>query len=491
MLFTRCPGCQTTFRITADTLRVANGAVRCGSCATVFSAFSGLQQDTLQDDLQTDDEFLSPTMQTRELAGIEEIASPEVDEVPTTEPEHEPEASVTDSPSQQADDELADIDAQLDTEDGDPQIPIVDTRAETEQDPAKDAEAFDSPLAFEEDAVSEAPTPEQQPQRADSAEASESSDKLHFDLPTDDWALLMNEIEKSTEAQAGAGDDASDGDPNPREEEAGPDAVDLWDVGDPAATESWTEIEMSTGENTGNEHVAVGELESPLDMNAPVGEAPTDAEASALLGAEPDISAAQVDATLSADPDPDLAEALEAGLQMQSAGDQRLHLWAVGCAALAFALVFQVVHHFRTPLAGQILVGSLVQGAYGLFGAELVPEWDLDQYEILNWVATEAGLGNLRITAQIRNNGPRTQPYPHIHLELKDRWEAVVGSRVFEPVEYLQPDADFSDPMIAGVTVPADFAVVDPGEDAYGFELDVCIQLGVSQLSCASQRVFE
>ena len=137
------------------------------------------------------------------------------------------------------------------------------------------------------------------------------------------------------------------------------------------------------------------------------------------------------------------------------------------------------------------MIGPVVQGAYSLFGVQLVPDWDLDQYEILNWVATEAGLGNLRITAQIRNNGPRTQPYPHIHLELKDRWEAVVGSRVFEPVEYLQPNADFDSAMIAGVTVPADFAVVDPGEDAYGFELDVCIQREAGLLSCSSQQVFE
>ena len=38
MLYTRCPACRTTFRITADALREADGNVRCGHCETVFNA---------------------------------------------------------------------------------------------------------------------------------------------------------------------------------------------------------------------------------------------------------------------------------------------------------------------------------------------------------------------------------------------------------------------------------------------------------------------
>lgn len=38
MLYTRCPACTTTFRITADALGEAGGQVRCGRCATIFNA---------------------------------------------------------------------------------------------------------------------------------------------------------------------------------------------------------------------------------------------------------------------------------------------------------------------------------------------------------------------------------------------------------------------------------------------------------------------
>ena len=94
MLYTRCPGCQTTFRLSADTLRVANGAVRCGNCATVFSAYSGLRQDSMPEGVGNDDELLSPTMQTQELAGIEEIESPALEAENEAEAEDAGEISV-------------------------------------------------------------------------------------------------------------------------------------------------------------------------------------------------------------------------------------------------------------------------------------------------------------------------------------------------------------------------------------------------------------
>ncbi len=40
MLFTRCPDCDTTFRVTDDALKKANGQVRCGRCASVFNAYA-------------------------------------------------------------------------------------------------------------------------------------------------------------------------------------------------------------------------------------------------------------------------------------------------------------------------------------------------------------------------------------------------------------------------------------------------------------------
>lgn len=41
-LATRCPACQTTFRVVQDQLKVSEGWVRCGRCNEVFNALEGL-----------------------------------------------------------------------------------------------------------------------------------------------------------------------------------------------------------------------------------------------------------------------------------------------------------------------------------------------------------------------------------------------------------------------------------------------------------------
>jgi len=44
-MFTRCPECETTFRLGAQDLRRAGGKVRCGECETVFNALEYLEEE--------------------------------------------------------------------------------------------------------------------------------------------------------------------------------------------------------------------------------------------------------------------------------------------------------------------------------------------------------------------------------------------------------------------------------------------------------------
>jgi hypothetical protein len=171
---------------------------------------------------------------------------------------------------------------------------------------------------------------------------------------------------------------------------------------------------------------------------------------------------------------------------------RRRGVWMAG-SALAFAvLAAQGVHHYRAELVSAPAVGSLVKITYEMLGAAVVPHWDIHQYEILDWIATAEpntrGKGSLRITARIKNRGPQYQPYPSVKLRLKDRWEEALGSRVFSPAEYLA--APPRKLMAPGETTRAEFDVVDPGQDAYGFELDVCIEVETDVLSCGSDKVF-
>ena len=47
-MFTRCPACETVFRVNPAILRVAQGQVRCGQCAEVFNALLTLSDDPRQ-----------------------------------------------------------------------------------------------------------------------------------------------------------------------------------------------------------------------------------------------------------------------------------------------------------------------------------------------------------------------------------------------------------------------------------------------------------
>lgn len=42
---TRCPGCNTTFRVTPEQIRARAGKVRCGKCAAVFNALDSLLEE--------------------------------------------------------------------------------------------------------------------------------------------------------------------------------------------------------------------------------------------------------------------------------------------------------------------------------------------------------------------------------------------------------------------------------------------------------------
>lgn len=44
-MLTRCPHCQTTFRVTTEQLKVRQGKVRCGSCRAVFDALESLTDE--------------------------------------------------------------------------------------------------------------------------------------------------------------------------------------------------------------------------------------------------------------------------------------------------------------------------------------------------------------------------------------------------------------------------------------------------------------
>jgi len=363
MLFTRCPDCDTTFRVTDDALRKANGQVRCGRCASVFNAYAERRE--------------------------------------------EPAEAVPDAPPQ----------------------PVAAGP------PAKPAEADMAARQVAGDTKpSAAPAPQSAPP--------EAGERRVPTAPTPPIQLVP---------------------PSPPEE---PRPAPLEPDADPLGALSVASVVAQLEQ---------GAVDASVDIS----------ELGELGVAQDAMPPAQVEAVLETEPLGDWQHALKES-------PRRIGWWTAGVAFGVVALVLQLLNHYRAELVKQPSVGALVQSAYAALGIVVLPRWDVRQYQILDWVATaepsSGGIGSLRITARIKNLGPEYQPYPDVNLRLKDRWEAAVGGRVFAPAEYLA--AAPRKLMAPGETARAQLELVDPGPDAYGFDLDVCVEVETHVLSCRNDKVF-
>lgn len=362
MLFTRCPDCRTTFRITADALSKAAGQVRCGRCACVFDAYSSLREQQVGAKRMAE-AAAAPSGNAAEQAPPEDRDDP----TPATAPAAGAPGASSVPPG---------IDAAAGPQPAEPRIRQQKLPGSPKPDPRLDA--------------------------TDSFEGLTVADVI-------------------AEVESGADDGAAD---------------------DLADTRTLVD--------------------------------------------------AQVDVVLDKHAD-DAATMPEWHLLPDQGTDRVSRRWLFASAAAALLLALQITHAYRAEIAGKAIVGPMLQEAYALLGSRVIPRWDLEQYAIVDWVATaepnSRGQGSLKITARIQNKGPRSQPHPHVHVRLMDRWESAVGSRIFEPDEYLT-GARSNRLMAPGATVRAELDVVDPGPDAYGFELDVCVESDERSLRCGGDAIF-
>jgi predicted Zn finger-like uncharacterized protein len=413
MLFTRCPDCGTTFRVTDDALNKAHGQVRCGRCARVFNAI---------------DEQREPPP---ELAGTEPGAAA------ATAAPHDVTAAAAN--------ERTAAGAQ-------PPSPADRVSAHGEAAaPGADARAIaharrESPAPTPRDAAAARPAP---------AAASEPQRAEH-EPPRTAGAPSAATPEKTARPPAAAPPADKDDDKAV--------ALDGGDFGAVTVADVVAEVALGTAAYPDPDEPLAG-VDSAIDSEL--------------------VTASQVERMLE-------TGELSVWLLEQEQANRPSRWWGVGMIAAVVALALQGIHHYRGDLINANVIGPVVKSAYAMFGVTVIPHWDIRQYEILDWVATAEpntrGQGTLKITAHIKNRGPQRQPYPSVHLELKDRWEDAVGSRIFAPSEYLATAPH--DLMAPGETTRAEIEVVDPGPDAYGFELDVCIEVETHGLSCGSDKVF-
>jgi predicted Zn finger-like uncharacterized protein len=148
-------------------------------------------------------------------------------------------------------------------------------------------------------------------------------------------------------------------------------------------------------------------------------------------------------------------------------------VWLGAAIALALLLGLQIIHANREWLA-----------AKGI-GVGLPAPANLSAYQLRQWGVTgdPGAKGSLRVRASILNIAAQLQPYPLLRVTLANRFGSRIGTREFEPAEYLgKPTVRMLAP---GERVDATLDILDPGKDAEGFEIDVCLRRADRKVTCA------
>ena len=177
--------------------------------------------------------------------------------------------------------------------------------------------------------------------------------------------------------------------------------------------------------------------------------------------------------------EPHILPSLESGKgALRGAPRRSLILWLSAAVAAALLLCAQVVHQNRDWM--------VVRALYGAIGAPLPAPSNLSAYQLRQWGVTgdPDANGTLRLRASILNGSAQLQPYPLLRVTLADRFGKSVGRRDFEPSEYMgKPTARLLAP---GERADATLEILDPGKNAEGFEIDVCLRGADRRAACAN-----
>ncbi|NNM62765.1 MAG: DUF3426 domain-containing protein [Steroidobacteraceae bacterium] len=162
----------------------------------------------------------------------------------------------------------------------------------------------------------------------------------------------------------------------------------------------------------------------------------------------------------------------------------RQGLWLVPAALmLALLLAAQIVNRNREYIAAHTPFGGALRTLYAKLGLDLPVPVDLSDYQLRQWGVTgdPAATGTLHVRASILNTAAVFQPYPLLRVTLTDRFGNRVGTRVFQPREYLGKPAGL---MAPGQRADVTINILDPGKDAEGFEIDVCMRSSTRAITC-------
>jgi predicted Zn finger-like uncharacterized protein len=440
-LYTQCSHCETVFQLTAETLRAAGGQVRCGRCGEVFNALARLAEDASA--FSTPGESAAEGS-PRESALEMEARADEILHSPTPKRPAEPESASDGEGFASGDVEFA-------------RLQLIEkfkpTRHETPA-PQRLAPPVTVPAV-----PSRSPAPKAK--TAPPSSAAESGKRASREV-------APAATSASTPAPAAAAAAAK-----------APETGAAAESGDDGALEFTLppgELDRVFVDPTIARPTSLAGAEAIAPRARPADEEP----AGERMGGALDV-ADHVRRDV-------LAGLRQRHLEEPSAPAQRaIQLaWGGAAAVLALILLGQMIHENRAWLAAHGPLRGPLQSVYGAFGVKVQPPVNLSAYQLRQWGVTgdPNAAGTLRLRASILNTSAQLQPYPLLRVTLANRFGTHVGARDFEPAEYLgRPIARL---MTPGERADATLDIQDPGKDAEGFEIDVCLRGAGQTISCAA-----
>lgn len=423
-MFTQCSKCETIFRLSAETLRAAGGQVRCGRCGEVFNALARLAEDA---------SAFPPGESALEMeARADEILH-------SSKPAARPALSA-DFDSEDlgaADSEFARL--QVIDKFQPPEEASHEPRAPARPKPAETGRASAA------DGARAAPGPPQIPKEATSRAAAPKATAMR---PAQAPAAPIGSAHSSEATEPASADDS---------------ALEF--------TLPPGELDRIFVDPTSRARAASRTAAEELSPQEPVH------EPRRFAGLE--VSE-------------DVRREMLAGMKFRpldepggAASRTAFFAWLGAAAVLCVTLGAQMIHENRDWLAVHGPLRGPLAGLYGALGIAVQTPASLSAYQLRQWGVTgdPSAAGTLRVRASILNTAAQLQPYPLLRVMLENRFGARIGSRDFEPSEYLgKPTARM---MTPGERADATLDILDPGKDAEGFEIDVCLRGADRKIACA------
>ncbi|MYM89098.1 DUF3426 domain-containing protein [Rugamonas sp. FT82W] len=458
-LATKCPHCNTIFRVAHDQLKLRGGIVRCGSCNEVFDGNAALLEplaapspSPLPEPTPFDQKMAALDTRAAEVLGsdtAEPIYTLELDAALDT-AEAEARAAEPEPDAAEAEAHVAAPEPDDQRYDDEPIATTLALPAEPDSLPPAVEEALDLDLDLD---VEPEPEPEAAPEPAAAIEPQ--------------WDTEAIEAPAAAEPEAGAEplEDALSIESMSDEELEAALAAELAVMEQNIAA---PEGEAEPASDDAFTSVAASERREPtLDETPAVAAAPppslaerfnelddVDEEALVHLSSAglAEAQSARVPAHVLAEPsaeaesETETTDAEEPGFikrdrRRQKFGKAATVAMSLGSLVLVAALAAQGLTTFRNQIAAALPpLKPALTAACNALGCKIELPAQIDDLSIEQGELQTLSDTTFSFTTQLRNQGSTAQAWPHIELVLDDASDKAVLRRVFTPREYLGPD---------------------------------------------------